>query len=101
MNYAREPRRCWVSKPREFWIRYRINWDKVNDTDAMVGCRPYDESVKNVVHVIEKSAYDKAVEALKYYSKVNWAVVTVCGEKVNFQGVCEKAEKTLKELGEL
>ena len=39
-----------MSKPREFWIRYNVKWDMVNDTDAMVGTRPYDESIHNQIH---------------------------------------------------
>ena len=70
-----------MSKPREFWIeRKNIQGDF---------WEAYEESSPGTIPVIEKSAYDKAVEALK---------VVLQGELVGTQ---KMIMETLRELNEL
>lgn len=51
-------------KPREFWIRE----DKRKAYDVQQMAFPDEGIINGQIHVIEKSAFDKAVEALKYYA---------------------------------
>ena len=79
-------------KPREGLV-HPNSFNSIDDTYAQKHC----------VHVIEKSAYDKAVEALKLYSKqlpeVGSRMTPEIIELMNDGG--KKLEQTLKELGEL
>lgn len=77
-----------MCKPKEFWISeskqdiqtydYTVNEDMQHEDD---------------IQVIEKSAYDKAIEALKYIA-TNDATL----DDITY---CVYAEEILKELGEL
>lgn len=81
------------SKVREFLVDY-------NPKHVRYNCTQHEEIVYKYekVKVIEKSAYDKAVEALKVISKDTyeanpWTVVDTMSAR--------KARETLRELGEL
>ena len=57
-----------MDKPREFWIDSIINIDRPNQKTAYIYEQDADDKASNIIHVIEKSAYDKAIEALKFYA---------------------------------
>lgn len=79
-----------MSKPREFFVLGNFNSDV--KTERLTAIRYEPTAIVNNLHVIEKSAYDKAVEALrKIMSKWNF----------DDHIVFDIAEETLKELGEL
>lgn len=92
-----------MGKAREFWIKV-----VTNDRDAFV--IPFEVDNKKVlvdprcIHVIEKSAYQKAVDALKEIKK--WEFSTD-GRKFNgnhkevLKQVMSLVNESLKELGEL
>ena len=50
-----------MSKPREFWIREH-NWN--GDVETVWHKKPNESDDHTTYHVIEKSAYDKALKAL-------------------------------------
>lgn len=73
-----------MSKPKEFWLNPNPECRGWSER------KPDEWICKNVppIHVVEKSAYDKAVEALKYIEDT---------EEAN----SSYAREVLKELGEL
>lgn len=74
-----------MSKPREFHLMPKGTWTNV---------REWLSKPEDAVHVIEKSAYDKAIEVLKQYAELQPV------DRIVY-GLPEKAKQTLKELGEL
>lgn len=76
-----------MSKPREYHINPKGTWLKVTDLTR-------NDKHETHVHVIEKSAYDKAVEALKIANK-NFHVNSIETAEAD-----KKIAETLKELGE-
>jgi hypothetical protein len=92
-----------MSKYREFWIGPDDSGDEVIGYILGVERRPVWASKPvregyNSIHVIEKSAYDKAIAALKF---IHWMRDPASqGEDalIEFE---MKAEQTLKELGEI
>lgn len=82
-------------KPREAWIRD----SKVDGVGYAWINKP--KMWKNTTHMIEKSAYDKAVEALKRWNK---QINCLGGGNIsitNFKSLNDDMIQTLKELGEL
>ena len=85
-----------MSKPREWWLR---PWTDAQPDGFLSGkvaeTTSYDvetEAVPDSIHVIERSAYEKAVAALKLLGHPeNW------GDELPYQII----RRTLKELGEL
>ena len=83
-------------KPREFWINKGSNNFDRSDSNYL---EPYYDSVSliphaQMIHVIEKSVYDKAIAALK---RTVWSLKQ--GNFLNIL-VLKDCEKILKELGE-
>lgn len=78
------------SKAREFWIE---QWNDGNWTTSTVWKRPLIMGNVEQIHVIEKSAYDKAVEALKVISQYTSAYSGASSPEANL------AKETLRELG--
>ena len=78
------------SKAREFWIDDILNVDRPSEKTAYVHEQDTEKSDhhQKQIHVIEKSAYDKAVEALKWI-KEEWCI----------EGCECKSCETLRELG--
>lgn len=70
-----------MNKPREFYVS-EVDYVYYDEHPGLDDC--------DLVHVIEKSAYDKAVEVLKEIS-----AMTSCVEAPDY------AYETLKQLGEI
>ena len=77
------------SKAREFWLAQRYD-DRYEGFE--LPCGDY-SNWKGAVKVIDKSAYDKAVEALKVISKHTSVYSGESSPEAN------KAKETLRELG--
>lgn len=105
-----------MSKPREFWICVDNKTLMDNRNHSCYDQEQFDfhsyngnfdfgrEKPLDLIRVIEKSAYDKAIKALKFYSEFgDYGIGTCYGcyktEIHNDEG--ELATKTLKELVEL
>lgn len=84
-----------MKNPREFWLVK----DNTPHGEWTTGAKWYDskmysnENDPRQIHVIEKSAYDKAVYALKYYADYEPCFSADCDTGI--------AIDILKELGEL
>lgn len=96
-------------KYREFWLTEDSWCPECGSESVCKGRNTHPESTK-VIHVIEKAAYDKAIEALKLYAdkdtyclyddidwKDNWIAERIPNRLRN---VGATARETLKELGE-
>ena len=91
-----------MSKPKDFFITTisrSILGKDAGSQDLIVENPNEDILENNGIHVIEKSAYDRAVGALRFYANR--------GKKTNnktdaaYKFIGEHARKTLEELGEL
>lgn len=82
--------------PREFWIT-TINGKAahVGETKRIRGTKWESTGCKDI-HVIEKSSFDKAIEAFRKYGRH----VEYCKSKTGFDCDCGFST-TLKELGEI
>ena len=78
------------SKAREFWIAQGSHADIVTYSEKQAKDLGWS---KEPIHVIEKSAYDKAVEALKVISQYTSAYSGASSPEANL------AKETLRELG--
>jgi len=85
-------------KPSDFWI---------TSPDAAYaeihGVRP--DPCDDLIHVIEKAAYEKVIESLKWYEEIpHDPEGQCCPDEMYFAKVCpdqgKKARQTLKDLGE-
>lgn len=97
-------------KPKEFWIRKDscFVWtDK--DFDMLKYDQDKIEYKNKLVCVVEKSAYDKAIEALKFYAETNVQVYdeenadSDCEQNIQYPWRYESgklARETLKKLSE-
>lgn len=85
---------------REFWIeRGSYIWRCVERKDDLAGWTHRNSPI----HVIEKSAYDRVVEALKFYADKNNHTVRRGGESDTRMRIDKgaSAREALKEVGEL
>lgn len=84
------------SKAREFWL------DMQDDPYSEDGIWTYKPRHRNhLIHVIEKSAYDKAVGALKKYGQHTKECICHIGHAA-YENACDCGfDEALKELGEL
>lgn len=84
-----------MSKPREFFINPKGTW--LNVTDLIRNDKPGSHT-----HVIEKSAYDKAIKALKDIIKISsepyYNDIAIIADHEDHYKI---ADDTLKELGEV
>ena len=79
------------SKAREFFFEYKEDsneFGQLSTSPVKVVEKGFEE-----IHVIEKSAYDKAVEALKEIAEYKWCPMCNNEESIGI------AEETLRELG--
>ena len=91
-----------MNKPREFWIQAKKPIENPMPSNRIVADKKEHVDSYNyfVEHVIEKSAYDKAIAALKRAKDLKYYVYT---DKHGQEQVpyYEAIEEALKELGEL
>jgi hypothetical protein len=90
-------------KPREFWIEVKsfssnilaAYYEKPDELTYRIA--------KDVIHVVEKSAYDRVVEALKFYADKSNHTVRRGGESDTRVRLDKgsSAREALKEVGEL
>lgn len=90
MNPQSKAREFWVSPDRVITTEVHYEIEGAIETDCF--CASDDPLDSDAIHVIEKSAYDKAVEALK------WIKRDIKFDRLE-DVIITKIDETLRELG--